>query len=91
MPPFSWATRFNQLVEFMTIHSHCNVPQGYTEHPQLGNWVQRTRTSYKAYHTDGQKGLSWREMLPTRSKIRDSGSSLNVKSSTKMCTITSLG
>ena len=42
-----WLERYNELVAFKNTRGDCNVARSSTEHPQLGNWVQRQRGAYK--------------------------------------------
>lgn len=41
------------LAEFKRIHGHCDVPAKYEKNPQLGNWINNMRQSYKARQTGG--------------------------------------
>jgi len=43
----SWEEMFAQLVEYKTVHGHCNVPNKYPQNPELGRWVAVQRTSKK--------------------------------------------
>lgn len=38
-----WPDRYNQLVKFKELHSHCDVPTDWPEDPQFGAWVVRQR------------------------------------------------
>ncbi len=39
----NWDERFGELVAFKAQHGHCNVPQGWSGHPILGQWVSHQR------------------------------------------------
>jgi hypothetical protein len=43
----AWADRLSELADYRKIHGHCNVPQGYSEKTQLGEWVGTQRRQYK--------------------------------------------
>ena len=48
-----WETKFNELVAYKDTHGgSCNVPRGYAENPQLGNWVNNQRKQYKKFQQD---------------------------------------
>jgi len=38
-----WPDRYNQLVKFKELHSHCDVPADWQDDPQFGAWVVRQR------------------------------------------------
>ncbi|DBA84918.1 TPA: hypothetical protein ACH3X1_005930 [Trebouxia sp. C0004] len=40
-----WDRRVVQLAAFMHRHGHCNVPEGWTEAPDLAKWVRRQRVA----------------------------------------------
>jgi len=42
-----WRSKFNELVEFLQEHGHCNVPFGYPPNEQLGFWVRNQRYKLK--------------------------------------------
>ena len=42
-----WPTMFTALVQYKEMHGDCNVPRGWSENPQLGNWVGKQRQSAK--------------------------------------------
>ena len=42
-----WEEKFNELVNFNKIYSHCNVPNNYPENPSLCLWVEAQRGRYK--------------------------------------------
>mmetsp|Transcript_8179 Transcript_8179/g.14953 ORF Transcript_8179/g.14953 Transcript_8179/m.14953 type:complete len:590 (-) Transcript_8179:233-2002(-) len=44
----SWEKRYNELIEFKRIHSHCEVPQNYAENASLGTWVNKQRMEHKS-------------------------------------------
>ena len=45
-----WDMKFNELVAYKDTHGgSCNVPKGYAENPQLGNWVGTQRKQYKKF------------------------------------------
>ena len=44
-----WWKRFNDLKAFKATHGHCNIPQRYTENPELGTWCHHQRRSCKEY------------------------------------------
>ncbi|OGH66394.1 MAG: hypothetical protein A3J66_02960, partial [Candidatus Magasanikbacteria bacterium RIFCSPHIGHO2_02_FULL_47_14] len=43
-----WWKRFDELRAYKALHGHCNVPCGWTENPELANWVSNQRVEYKA-------------------------------------------
>jgi hypothetical protein len=43
-----WEAQLAKLKAYTGHHGDCNVPQGWTEDPQLGNWVHRQRQRKKA-------------------------------------------
>ena len=48
-----WDTKFHELVAYKNTHGgSCNVPKGYAENPQLGNWVSNQRAQYKKFQQD---------------------------------------
>jgi hypothetical protein len=49
----AWEDRLSELAAYRTVHGHCNVPQRYSEHSMLGNWVQAQRTQYRL-HLEGK-------------------------------------
>ena len=38
---------YQALQEYKKEHGHCNVPQSYSDNPQLGRWVSRQRQAKK--------------------------------------------
>ncbi|MCZ6840535.1 MAG: helicase associated domain-containing protein [Alphaproteobacteria bacterium] len=42
-----WEKRFSELVRFNEEHDHCNVPNKWSENPELGRWVTTQRSNYK--------------------------------------------
>ena len=42
-----WERMFSALARFKEEHGHCDVPQGWSENPQLGKWTNRQRTVFK--------------------------------------------
>lgn len=42
-----------ELAEFKRVHGHCDVPAKYEKNPQLGNWINNMRQSYKARSSGG--------------------------------------
>jgi superfamily II DNA or RNA helicase len=43
----TWEEKFKQLKAFKETYGHCNVPQGWSENPQLAKWVHYQRQSRK--------------------------------------------
>jgi len=54
----AWEERFQQLVEYKSIHGHCNVPAFYSPNKHLGRWVLRCRQSYTLFLTHGRSGVT---------------------------------
>ena len=44
---YEWNNYYDALVDFKSIHGHCNVPQSYPKNPVLGIWCDRQRQAYK--------------------------------------------
>lgn len=42
-----WEKMFAALVQFKLQRRHCNVPQSFSENPQLGVWVNNLRRRSK--------------------------------------------
>lgn len=40
-----WERRFRELVAYQRRHGNCRVPHKHPDHPPLGNWVRKQRTS----------------------------------------------
>jgi len=38
-----WQEMFSALVDFKKTHGHCDVPYGWLDNPELGDWVRRQR------------------------------------------------
>lgn len=38
-----WDVRFQELVNFMQMKGHCDVPYGWAENKELSKWVQKQR------------------------------------------------
>lgn len=38
-----WDENFGKLIAFKELNGHCNVPQNYTDSPELGGWVANNR------------------------------------------------
>jgi hypothetical protein len=53
-----WMERYQALVEFQTIHGHCNVPYVYKENPSLGQWVKRQRHQCKLQRQEHHSNLT---------------------------------
>jgi hypothetical protein len=45
----SWDARFQELVEYHSLHGNCMVPTKYATNPALGRWVSTQRSQYKSY------------------------------------------
>jgi predicted chitinase len=43
----AWEDRLSELVDYRTIHGHCNVPQSYSGKSNLGTWVAKQRSQYR--------------------------------------------
>jgi len=41
-----WDSRYEELLEYIKVHGHCNVPATY-RHSPLGTWVGKQREEYK--------------------------------------------
>lgn len=42
-----WNTNFLDLLEFICIHGHSNIPSVYKKNTKLGGWVNRLRKNYR--------------------------------------------
>ncbi len=42
-----WTEKFEELLEFRKLRSHCCVPHTFEENPSLARWVKRQRYQYK--------------------------------------------
>jgi hypothetical protein len=42
-----WKQRYKELLQFVRLHGHCNVPQKYSPNKALGKWVHRQRHEFK--------------------------------------------
>jgi hypothetical protein len=49
-----WEDCLSELADYRKIRGHCNVPQRYSETPQLGRWVGNQRKCYKL-HLEGKR------------------------------------
>jgi hypothetical protein len=50
-----WEDRLSELVEYRTIHGHCNVPHSYSKkETMLGHWLSQQRSQYN-WHLQGKK------------------------------------
>ena len=63
---YEWNKNYNALIDFKSIHGHCNVPRNYPEYPALGRWCDKQRTAYKNNKLSKDKikqlddlGFSW--------------------------------
>jgi hypothetical protein len=45
----AWEDRLSELADYRKIQGHCNVPQIYSENPQLANWVGSQRNLYRLH------------------------------------------
>jgi len=43
----AWNVMFRRLQEFQRENGHCNVPQGYSDDPELATWVKNQRQAYR--------------------------------------------
>lgn len=43
----NWTEKFEELLEFRSIHGHCLVPNSYDANQPLAQWVKRQRYQYK--------------------------------------------
>lgn len=43
----AWENRFSELVRFKEEQGHCNVPMGWIEGSELGNWTNNQRQLYR--------------------------------------------
>ena len=41
-----WEGRYQELIDFLGEHGHCNIPQKYDPNPILGKWVMKQRGFY---------------------------------------------
>lgn len=44
-----WMDKYNEILNYLKIHGHCNVPHIYSDNPALGQWVKRQRHQYRLY------------------------------------------
>jgi hypothetical protein len=44
-----WHLKFQDLVDYKSIHGHAQVPHGYMEDPALARWAKRQRYQYKLF------------------------------------------
>ena len=70
--PVSFRRKFNDLLLYMTLHGHCNVPQKNPDNPKLGTWVMNQRSIYdkNLMRKDreavlNKMGFSWNGMGPS--------------------------
>lgn len=45
----AWEERLAELMDFVRIFAHANVPSNYAENPQLATWVKCQRRQYKLF------------------------------------------
>ena len=57
-----WQQRFNELKEYREKYGDCNVPQKWSENPQLGRWVSTQRSQYRLYQ-EGKKSQMTEERI----------------------------
>jgi len=57
-----WQHRFNELKAYRDKYGNCNVPQQWSENPQLGKWVNRQRYQYRLYQ-EGKKARMSEERI----------------------------
>lgn len=41
-----WNDKYNELINYKSIHGHCNIPQNDKDNPSLGRWVRAQRLEY---------------------------------------------
>lgn len=42
-----WKSMYEKLHDFVRMHGHAKVPKGYTENPELANWVRNQRLEHR--------------------------------------------
>jgi len=60
----AWWDKFADLIQFKSIHSHCNIPSRYSSNPQLSIWVKCQRRQYRFF-------MERKPTNMTRQRIRD--------------------
>lgn len=45
-----WETRYQELVDYQSLHGNCLVPMNYSENTQLAIWVSTQRKEYKLWN-----------------------------------------
>ena len=53
-----WDERYDELVNFNTVHGHCNVPLKFTASPKLGTWVKCQRRQYALMMKDQPSNMT---------------------------------
>jgi hypothetical protein len=75
---------FEKLQSFAKEHSHCKVPKGYTNDPELANWVRNQRLEYANLQRNKKTrmtadrveklnalGFKWSTAVPSRRTYAD--------------------
>jgi len=70
-----WKEQYRHLVQFKTIHGHCNVPLNYNLHPHLRHWVliqqeqfqlwkkgKRSTMTFPRYEALNEIGFEWKSV-----------------------------
>ncbi|MBT8460602.1 MAG: Helicase associated domain protein [Boseongicola sp.] len=52
-----WERMYAQLVRYKKAHGDCNVPQGWSEDPELGSWVRTQRGKHNKLSADRKERL----------------------------------
>ena len=60
-----WDKNYSDLLEFICIHGHSNVPSVYKKNPRLGGWVTRLRKNYRLI----SQGKTTERMMLTEKRI----------------------
>jgi hypothetical protein len=79
-----WNMLFEKLQSFAKEHSHCKVPKGYTNDPELANWVRNQRLEYANLQRNKKTrmtadrveklnalGFKWSTAVPSRRTYAD--------------------
>ena len=53
-----WDERHAELEQYKAKYGNCNVPQGWSENPQLANWVTTQRAQYRLYQEGKQSSMT---------------------------------
>ena len=53
-----WNDRYDELKAYRSKYGDCNVPQGWSDNPQLGRWVQTQRKHYRLFKEGGKSYMN---------------------------------